>query len=35
VRKSAMELPMGVMHPRPVTTTRFNAAPLEVIWFQL
>ena len=28
VRKSVTELPMGVMHPRPVTTTRFNAAPL-------
>src|SRR5271154_2569138 len=30
VRKSATELPMGVMQPRPVTTTRFNAAPLAI-----
>jgi hypothetical protein len=25
-----MELPMGVIQPRPVTTTRFNAAPLAI-----
>ena len=30
VRKSATVLPMGVMQPRPVTTTRFNAAPLAI-----
>src|SRR5580704_19603207 len=30
VWKSATELPMGVMQPSPVTTTRFNAAPLAI-----
>lgn len=30
LRNSGTELPMGVMQPRPVTTTRFNAAPLDV-----
>ena len=27
VRNSATVLPIGVMHPRPVTTTRFTSSP--------
>src|SRR5271170_794716 len=30
VRKSATELPIGVMQPKPVTTTRFTTDPLAV-----
>src|ERR1700722_1104193 len=28
VRKASMVLPMGVMQPRPVTTTRFTRSPM-------